>query len=163
MEVMVALQAGDMGGPAGVVDRCLQRKWGAHLHIYTDGSKDPASGRAGFAMHIPKLQITQASAERLETASFSNLRLVDDCPTEGRAVAAGEGSASVSDGPINVVGTRLAADSCCSEFPSTSNLFPNWIGPGDGLREGFPSRFFSPRTMIQGSEEAGVEQNRTLG
>ncbi|KAJ8370170.1 hypothetical protein SKAU_G00101980 [Synaphobranchus kaupii] len=59
MEVMVALQAGDMEGPAGVVDRCLQRKWGAHLHIYTDGSKDPASGRAGFAIHIPKLQIIQ--------------------------------------------------------------------------------------------------------
>ncbi|KAJ8348955.1 hypothetical protein SKAU_G00275440 [Synaphobranchus kaupii] len=48
-----------MGGPAGVVDRCLRQKWGSHLHIYTDGSKDPASGRTGFALHIPKLQIIQ--------------------------------------------------------------------------------------------------------
>ena len=36
----------------------LQSSWGQHLQIYTDGARDPESGKAGFAFVIPKLGVS---------------------------------------------------------------------------------------------------------
>lgn len=36
----------------------LQVNWVGHFQIFTDGSVDPNSNRAGFVVHIPDLQVT---------------------------------------------------------------------------------------------------------
>lgn len=35
----------------------LQQEWSSYLQIYTDGSKDPESGKVAFGVTIPELRV----------------------------------------------------------------------------------------------------------
>ena len=39
------------------VQEHVERRWNLHLQIYTDGSKDPESGRVSCAYYVPQLNL----------------------------------------------------------------------------------------------------------
>lgn len=45
--------------PVEVVKDVINENWDGHLQIYTDGSVDPATNRAAFAVHIPEVGLSQ--------------------------------------------------------------------------------------------------------
>lgn len=57
--ILERMKEEDSGSPDELVRARLQVYWAEHLQIYTDGSMDPASRRASFAMYIPRLRLTQ--------------------------------------------------------------------------------------------------------
>lgn len=57
--VMEKIREEGRGNQVNVVRERLQVNWAHHLQIFTDGSVKPNSKRAGFAVHIPDLQISQ--------------------------------------------------------------------------------------------------------
>lgn len=60
MTIKELIHKGEIGNVVEGVERHLESRWGGHVKVYTDGSRNPGTRRVGFGMYIPHVHICQS-------------------------------------------------------------------------------------------------------